>query len=263
VFFFHGLPGSRTAAGPIDDEARAAGVRVIAPDRPGFGLSDFQPGRRLLDWPADVCELAEALGIQRFAVAGVSGGAPHALACAYAIPGRLTGCAAISSIAPFDALGEMDGLPLFERVVFGAAHHASAPVVRACMRVAAGFARRAPRLALNIFKLRMPPADRNLWSRNELLRWLRPQVREAFRQGGRASAWEAGIVTRSWGFDLRDIRVPVRVWHGDGDATAPVAFGRYLARVIPGAQLRVLPGGGHQAYVEHAQEIFGELARAE
>ena len=79
IMFFHGFPGSRLRASSIGHEAAArAGVRVIAPDRPGMGLSTFQPGRRIVDWPGDVAALADALGLPTFAVAGVSGGGPYA-----------------------------------------------------------------------------------------------------------------------------------------------------------------------------------------
>ena len=98
VFYFHGLPGSRLQRPPEIPPALRHKIRLVTIDRPGMGFSTFKPGRRLLDWPSDVEELADALGIGRFAVIGVSGGGPYAAACAYGIPGRLnavawkTGC---------------------------------------------------------------------------------------------------------------------------------------------------------------------------
>ena len=86
VMLFHGNPSSRLSWGLIPGSPFRPHVRLIAPDRPGFGRSDFQPGRRLLDWPDDVCELADALELNRFAVLGVSGGGPATLACAWKIP---------------------------------------------------------------------------------------------------------------------------------------------------------------------------------
>ncbi len=104
VFYFHGHPGSRRDFPAFDpgDIARELGVRIIATDRPGHGLSDFQPGRRMLDWPDDVCELADALQLDTFAVLGISGGGPYAAACAYKIPQRLTATAIVPKMA--DAL---------------------------------------------------------------------------------------------------------------------------------------------------------------
>src|SRR5689334_602661 len=103
VFLFHGTPGSRLVLGEITTLAERLGIRLVVPERPGFGLSDFQPDRMILDWPDDVVELADRLTINRFGVIGVSGGGPYAAACAYKIPQRLTKVVMLSSPAPFNA----------------------------------------------------------------------------------------------------------------------------------------------------------------
>jgi len=95
LLYFHGTPGSRLWC-PDEDATAAAGVRLIAPDRPGFGRSDPQEGRTLADWPKDVEALADALHISSFAVVGVSGGGAYAAACAALIPRRLSGVAVVS-----------------------------------------------------------------------------------------------------------------------------------------------------------------------
>jgi pimeloyl-ACP methyl ester carboxylesterase len=102
IFFFHGTPSSRLFRHPDDSLTKSLGVRLITIDRPGFGLSDFQPGRQLLDWPDDVAALADDINIQTFAVAGISGGGPYAAACAYKIPHRLTMAGIISGVGPTD-----------------------------------------------------------------------------------------------------------------------------------------------------------------
>ena len=89
VVFFHGTPGSRLMAVPAWNDT-SLGIRLIAPDRPGLGLSTYLPHRTLLNWPGDVAELADALKLEKFIVAGVSGGGPHSLACAYALPDRVS-----------------------------------------------------------------------------------------------------------------------------------------------------------------------------
>ncbi|MGH3256168.1 MAG: alpha/beta fold hydrolase [Streptosporangiaceae bacterium] len=95
LFLFHGLPGSRLAVPEMWPEDPVA-VRVIAPDRPGVGSSAFQPGRRLTDWAADIGQLADSLGMERFLVAGFSGGGPHALAVAHSLPDRVIAAGSIS-----------------------------------------------------------------------------------------------------------------------------------------------------------------------
>src|SRR5512138_1016983 len=100
LLYFHGHPGSRREAAFLARQADEAGVRLVGVDRPGMGLSTYKPRRRLLDWPGDVTELADALRIDDFAVVGFSGGGPYAAACAFAIPERVTACGLVASVGP-------------------------------------------------------------------------------------------------------------------------------------------------------------------
>ncbi len=102
VMSFHGGLSSRLDAAPADGACRALGIRLVSPDRPGMGLSDFQTGRTLLDWPADVVALADRLGLGRFGAVGWSAGGPYVAACGYAIPERLTVGAMVASAVPFE-----------------------------------------------------------------------------------------------------------------------------------------------------------------
>src|SRR2546421_4137372 len=105
VLYFHGLPGSRSDFNlPLFQEALAeSGVRVIGVDRPGFGASDFQPGRRYEDWAADVAAVADELAVDRFGVLGYSSGGPYVVACANALRDRLTFAGIVSGVAPAEA----------------------------------------------------------------------------------------------------------------------------------------------------------------
>jgi len=102
VFFFHGTPSSRFLRHPDDVLTSSLGIRLITIDRPGFGLSDSYPNRKLLDWPDDVAAVADVLGIERFAISGLSGGGPYAAACAYKIPHRVTMAGIICGVGPTD-----------------------------------------------------------------------------------------------------------------------------------------------------------------
>jgi pimeloyl-ACP methyl ester carboxylesterase len=105
VLLFHDGLGSRLVADPLAAVATHAGLRLLSHDRPGFGGSTAQPGRRVADAAADVTAIADQLGVDRFAVWGTSGGGPFALACAALLPDRVVAAALVSPLAPPDAPG--------------------------------------------------------------------------------------------------------------------------------------------------------------
>ncbi|MEK8142527.1 alpha/beta hydrolase [Streptomyces sp. M10(2022)] len=100
VFLLHGMPGSRLGPAPRGMVLYQRNMQLIAYDRPGYGGSDRLPGRRVVDVVEDVRAIADSLGLDRFAVVGRSGGAPHALACAALMPERVTRTAALVGLAP-------------------------------------------------------------------------------------------------------------------------------------------------------------------
>ena len=124
VFAFHGWPGSRLDAEFLAQTAVEMGIRVIAPDRPGYGGSTFQPARSLSDWPADVVALADSLALDRFGVIGICGGGPYAFACAKALPNRLTAAGIVCGLGPLDLPGCTVGMNRNNRLLFTLARRA-------------------------------------------------------------------------------------------------------------------------------------------
>ena len=120
-FYFHGFPGSRIQARVIDATAERLGICIIALERPGFGLSDFKPGRSIIDWPEDVIQAADVMGIDRFVVLGPSAGATYAMACALKISHRLTAVGIVNGFGPLDVPGATDGMRRLERWFFALA----------------------------------------------------------------------------------------------------------------------------------------------
>ncbi|WP_168209145.1 alpha/beta fold hydrolase [Agromyces intestinalis] len=257
VFFFHGTQSSRLEHHPDDSIALARGVRIIAVDRPGHGLSDFQPDRHLLDWPEDVTALADALGIERFAVMGMSGGGPFALACASAIPGRLTTATIIAGMAP-----------LADPTVFGN--------LTRQLKSTMWLARRAPRLVSAMLSMQrrqaltdphkavapviaqMSPNDRAIMARPEIAPIMPAMYAEAYRTSARGPAWDLTILTRPWGFALSEVSMPIILWQGEDDRNVPVAWGRYLEANLPHCTTHFIPDEGHLLIFDHFDEILAE-----
>jgi pimeloyl-ACP methyl ester carboxylesterase len=264
VFHFHGWPGSRAQGQRYAAAARIVGVRLISPDRPGYGLSAAQPGRSLIDWAVDMAELADRLEIARFAVLGVSGGGPYALACAVApqLMERLTRVAVVSSLAPLNAPGVAASLDRRERVTLAAVAHAPW-LLSPALRLVAWDTRRDALGALRRAWRTLPPVDRAIVCRPDYERIAVADIRAALRDGGRAAAQEARLLLRPWGFASRDIRLRIDVWHGAEDAVVPPALGRSLASALPNCHARFLPGEGHYLAIPRADEILSLLAASD
>jgi len=259
AFFFHGFPGSRLGAAIGDAGARRHGIRLIAPDRPGIGLSDFQPKRRITDWPGDVAQLADALGIDRFAVAGISGGGPYSLACASGIPERLTATAVISGVGPMSRAGASEGMTLANRIIFTLSR-LSPLTARIPMVLMDQATRRFGDRAIAQAMKAMPAPDRKVLEDPALMRMLKEDATEAMRHGTRGAALEGWLYTRPWGFRLEDIRVPVHLWQGGADLNVPIAMGREMAERLPNCIATFYEDEGHLLAVPHADEIMDALS---
>jgi len=260
VFFFHGTPGSRLFR-PRDEVTTRLGVRLICVERPGYGESTFQPGRRILDWPQDITQLASHLGIENFAVAGHSGGGPYVEACAYALPDRVTAAAILSGAGPMNTPNATQGMTALNK--FGLTVGRFIPWPLWQMLIWIFFHRRADDPAADIDRGtgHRPPADEAQVSRPEVREaCIRSEV-EAFRPGLRGIAWDTRLLTRPWGFHLEDIHVPVHLWHGTDDDATPISMGRYVAGQIPNCRTTFCEGEAHLLLFPHWEEILAALCK--
>ncbi len=256
VFFFHGLPGSRLQRHPDDSIARELGAHMITIDRPGYGLSDFQPGRKLLDWPGDVAQLADALKIDQFAAVGLSGGGPYLLACAYKMPERITSATVISGMGPLDWPGAMEGMIPSMRLGIGIVRRVPWEFARLALEPTAMMVRLNPAAAKKLVPKSAPKADREAFARPEIQAIDRQDLIEAYRNGARAVYWEIVLLTTPWGFRLEDIHKKIHLWHGDEDTTVPPNLARYMARTLPDCEPRFYPGEGHTLIYNYWREML-------
>jgi len=255
VIHHHGMPGSRLEHEAESEFYRSLRVRVITPDRPGYGLSDPQPDRLLLDWPRDVVELADALGIERFGVMALSGGGIYALACAAAIPERIIEVAVTGCPGPMQRPGAMAGMRLATRVGVWLGAHAPWALGIGAAAVAA-VVHRHPRFVVEQANRDKPPADVRWLSLPSVMGGAAATLQEALRFGAAGYVQDIRALARPWGFPLDGIHVPVQLWHGDLDTVIPLQHGEYLASVVPGATLHVCPGEAHMLLWNHLAEVL-------
>jgi pimeloyl-ACP methyl ester carboxylesterase len=240
--------GSRLEAALLRRAGIEQRARVIGVDRPGIGLSQFVPGRRLADWADDVAALADSLGLNRFAVVGVSGGGPHALACAYRIPERLTRCGVVSGVGPA-VVTPLQRMPW---------------LLVPMMRLMGRFFRdeQQAQRSLRWFTRGWPEADRACLADPETAAIWARSLAEAFRQGPRGLTYDTLLgEVRPWGFRLTDIAFSdIYLWHGALDRDVPVQMGRVVAERLPRCHATFYPDEGHLSVIaRHANEIVATL----
>jgi pimeloyl-ACP methyl ester carboxylesterase len=256
VLFFHGIPSSRLMH-PDADISKQLGVRLIAPDRPGFGRSDPKPGRTLLDWTYDVEALADSLSLGQFTVVGPSGGGPFVAACAARLSSRIKRAAIVGGSGPVDAPSALAGAAFERRAGYWLARHAPM-LLRLAIRMRPD-PHRDPERFFDSYTRHNPPCDQELFRRPEIRAMFLASYREATRQGRSAFTHELELVANSWGFSLGDIDVPMTIWQGTADNMTPVGMGRALAEAIPRANLRLVPNEGHLIFLSHWREIAEDL----
>jgi pimeloyl-ACP methyl ester carboxylesterase len=259
ILFFHGLGTTRVIC-PLDESlVEELGVRLIAVDRPGIGLSERLPRRRLLDWPADISQLADALRLEEMAVVGWSGGGPYAAACAYGLPERVRAVGLVSAPAPISGVGKAHYMRRFHRTAARAAGRAPW-TIRLALWHWGRPQRRDAELAFERSVAEMCRADQEVLSEPVVRQQMIANSAELYRQGGRGMYDDALVLARPWGFDPAAISQPVHIWHGERDDVVPIAMARHMASVLPASQPTFLPDEGHHLLYGRWPEILRALA---
>jgi len=258
VFHFNGSGGSRLEHPSDSSILPDLGIRLISTDRPGHGISDPQPGRKLLDWPDDIAQLADHLNIDRFHVLGWSAGGPHALACAYEIPGRVITGALVSGLAPPDRPNPYQGLPLMLKIV-NLLGRRMPSLIGLMRRTNYNMLQGDPEKVRSKLKAIFPPEDRKAIAESNSESWLLEDVKEGYRQGWEGPAQDDIVINKAWGFRLEDIQTRFDVWQGEVDQNVPLNQGVYQHKLLSGSRLHVLPGQAHLYLLTHWREILEAL----
>ena len=261
VFFCHGWPSSRTMAELADDAARDLGLRIISPDRPGIRDSQFQSDRRLLDWPPFLNEIADRLGIGRFRILAISGGAPYAYASGWMTPERVEKITVVSGAPPLDGLDDLNGLlPVHRRMLL--LREKNPRFLRFLFHVARPFvAMRMPiRLRPLLLKF-LQPCDANVLRESRKFDICFDSARHAWHSSALGVMTDAEIYATPWGFPLEGVRVPVALWHGTKDRTFAPRLAENVAARLPTCAFHLVEDAGHYSLpIRHINEILTDLA---
>jgi pimeloyl-ACP methyl ester carboxylesterase len=260
VVWFHGTPSCRLE-GVLDlsEAAERHGLRIVAPDRPGYGGSSFIP-YEVGTHPIQVSELIDHLGLDEVTLLGVSGGGRYACAAASTLGSRCRRLVLVSSTASPDLPGVRDSWSRQDRQVYFLAQRLPW-LLRLYLRRVATRVGRDPAVVPALFNDDLPPADHDVLRRPEVLDLLASVFSEAFRPGARGAAHDMALESRPWCIDLSGIEAPTDIWHGTDDTIVSILQGEALAASIPNGSLHPLAGEGHLSVrVDRIDEILAHLA---
>jgi pimeloyl-ACP methyl ester carboxylesterase len=263
VFLLHGTPGGRNGPHPRGIVLYRLGIRLISYDRPGYPGSDRVPGRSIVDAADDVTTIADYFGIDRFSVVGRSGGAPHALACAARLKDRVISAAALGSLAPCDAedLKWTAGMTESNVRAFGDAKTDPGALIASLKEQADRVQSNSEGLLKTLWP-EMGHLDQEVIG-DIALRQIIATIHTEALSNLSVDGWIDDVIALSkpWGFDPADIKVPVKLWGGQHDVFSPVSHTYWLAQRIDGAEVEIENSKAHFGTVEMLPRTLAWVAR--
>ena len=257
VFVFHGNPNSRLIWGVMPEMQTLSNVRIIAPDRPGYGQTDFVMGVTTLEnWPNDMVFLADELKIDKFTVFGASGGGPYSLSCAWKIPERIICAGIFAGVGPFNSDTDINTNKVV-RTLWTLGPKMPG-ILKQQMKFFAWLANKYPKQYLRIIIKEFGKTDREVYERLNLSERLYLNRIEAYKQGGIGS-WYDALIATNWSIPLNEIKAKVLLWQGEEDESVPLAMGKYLAENIPNCEAEFIPKAGHLWIFEYFKEVLDRL----
>ena len=258
----HGSPGAGRLFRTEVESAQQRGLRLITYDRPGFAGSSRHEGRAVADAAADVTAILDALGVERFATYGTSGGGPHALACAALLGGRCVAAATLAGVGAADApdLDWLAGMGEGNQAEFGAAREGRERLTAFLEADAAGLVQAGPDQLADAMRPHLSDVDARVLT-GEVAEFLVDQIHSGLAPGVGGWIDDDLAFISPWGFELASIDVPVLVWQGEQDLMVPAAHGEWLRGHVPGAQGEALAGEGHLTlFVNRVTDVHAWLA---
>jgi pimeloyl-ACP methyl ester carboxylesterase len=255
VLYFHGGNGSRLESQWFKSAVEHHGIRLIAPDRPGFGLSDFQPNRTFLDWADDVKQLTDSLGIEMYSVFGLSGGAPHVLAVCTRLAEQINRAVIVSGVAPPNAPNRFKGMWFPIRLLFFFSRYV--PFIKTLFLKQMGKFYSDRDMMEKRMLQALPQPDKDLiQKRPDILDIYVEDATESHRNGIQGDSWEWNLYVNDWGLNISQIQTSIGLWYGKVDQNAPLTMGEYYAKALPNSTLHVVDNGGHFSTINnHIDDI--------
>lgn len=247
IFLLHGTPGSRVFGlenEPLIGEER---LKIVTPERPGYGRSSPLKNRSISGYSSDIEELANFLGIDEFHVAGVSGGGPYVLACASNLSNRVVSATLIASAAPIETVGFFKGMSIGNKFAFAMSKYVPW-LLKPIYQYAAYYYGKYPEKMVQGLTPQLCEWDKRVLEKmaeKGQIDGLIEHIREAYSQGYLAAYTDIYLVSRSWGIDYSKIICPIFIWHGESDTLVPMSPVKAFAKSLPNCRSHYIEGAGH------------------
>jgi pimeloyl-ACP methyl ester carboxylesterase len=260
IFFFHGLVGSHHQASYVAEQARRGGLRILAPNRPGVGRSDFVARRSPLDVVPDVEDVADALGLEHFSLIGISGGTPYALATLHRLARRVRTATVISGMGPLRLPGALQGMRRSRRLSLKISSRYP-ELAKPSFRRWTDHVRKDPKRFLDRLVSSWALPDRELFRRKEIYDLFLRDLHQVFVEGKAPESLSQELrLYGNFGFALGELPKDRRVvlWQGLSDNIVPPAMTWKMAQSIPNCEAHFVPGG-HFMAVDLADQMISRL----
>ncbi len=257
----HGTPGCGAGFAWADGRARVHGIRLLAPDRPGVGVSErWERGRGAAvdSYATELGAFADALELPSFPVIGYSGGGPYALAAAHSLADRVCAVAIVSGSGQVGEWASVADFETTDRLLTRLSQRI--PVVaRVTLDIGVRISRLAPKTSLWFGAIEMSASDRAVMAEFPTARAALAMFTQSCASGAHGVVDDYAALGRPWGFAVEEITVPVHCWHATSDPIVPLRHTDELVRRIPGAEVTHWEGGGHLAIIDRVDEVFDAL----
>jgi len=259
LLFAHGLTGSRLQSHPDDSALYQQGIRLLVPDRPGFGLSDIDTQRSVLDWADDVAQLLDRLGLARVGAMGFSVGGIFAMALGRVLPQRIEQLTLVSSMGSYTETADLDGMIPRNRMILILGRHMPA-ILTPFMQLMIDSLRRNPKQYFDDLVKNLPAFERHYLRHPAMKATITRAFTEATRNGVAGLVYEQMLISRPWGFHPAEVTVPVRLWHGEQDVHVPLSMNRRLIDELPCCDAHLLKDSGHFLLYDRWADIVAAMS---
>ena len=256
VFYFHGITGSRMEAQTADTIAKDLGIRLIAPDRPGYGDSDIQDGFCLLDWPNVISQLADKLRLSQFSILGFSNGGSYALACAHELAERLKHITVVGSTAPFETKAMQEHVSADFKPLYELAATDYPAALQQVTQLAT-----SPETFMEVLQASLLPCDKTIFEQDDFYQHYLENLALAIHNGVDGMVNGLSCVSLPWQFNLEDIQTHIDIWHGRDDNLIGLPVAEYLAETLQNTSTHFLNNSGHYFLFNQWREVLGQTIK--